>query len=132
MLLLQRRDGETIHIGDNITVLVKSIQGKRVTLAIEAPRELLVLRGELLERNADESPPARHPRHALDYTPGELDRTAPERVWLQLDTDGDNQQRDETWAGRDGVTWCDESIGGLEIQYIRADLSVPSPGESPE
>lgn len=52
MLLLQRREGETVHIGDNITVLVKSIQGKRVTLAIEAPRELLVLRGELREREA--------------------------------------------------------------------------------
>jgi hypothetical protein len=60
----------------------------------------------------------------VDYTPGEIDRTAPERIWLQLDTDGDNQQRDESWTGRDGVTWCDESIGGLEIQYVRADLAT--------
>ena len=54
--------------------------------------------------------------------PGELDATAPAVIWLQLDTDGDNERRDESWAGRDGVTWCDESIGGLEIQYARADL----------
>ena len=54
--------------------------------------------------------------------PGDLDATAPAVIWLQLDTDGDNERRDESWAGRDGVTWCDESIGGLEIQYVRADL----------
>lgn len=58
----------------------------------------------------------------IDYAPGELDRTAPERVWLQIDTDGDNDQRDEQWCGPDGITWQDESIGGLEVQYIRADL----------
>ena len=57
----------------------------------------------------------------IDYAPGELDRTAPERIWLQVDTNGDNNDRDEPWSG-DDASWCAESIGGLEIQYVRADL----------
>jgi len=54
--------------------------------------------------------------------PGELDKTAPEIIWLQIDTSESNKERDELWPGDDGVTWCSESIGGLEIQYVRADL----------
>jgi hypothetical protein len=58
----------------------------------------------------------------VDYVPGELDRTAPERIWLQIDTNHYGDSRDEPWPGADGVTWQDESVGGLEIQYVRADL----------
>lgn len=62
---------------------------------------------------------------ALDYVPGELDKTAPERIWLQIDTFASSNDRSEPWPGADDVTWQDESIGGLEIQYVRADLVVP-------
>jgi hypothetical protein len=64
---------------------------------------------------------------ALDYTPGLLDKTAPDRIWLQIDTGGDRDDREESWiAGMDdGVSWCADSIGGLEIQYVRADLASP-------
>lgn len=61
----------------------------------------------------------------LDYVPGELDRTAPVRIWLQIDTVASSNDREEPWPGCDDVTWQDESIGGLEIQYVRADLVVP-------
>ncbi|WP_052689761.1 hypothetical protein [Xanthomonas albilineans] len=61
-------------------------------------------------------------KHALDYTPGKLDRTVPVRIWLQINTNGDNTDRHEPWAGADGVTWNDESMGGLEIDYVRADI----------
>jgi len=61
---------------------------------------------------------------AADYMPGMLDRTAPSHIWLQIDTGGSNADRSEPWQGSDGVTWQDESIGGLEIQYVRADLST--------
>lgn len=57
---------------------------------------------------------------------GELDRTAPPCIWLQIDTDGDNSDRSEPWPGCDGVTWQDESVGGLGIQYVRADLASPA------
>lgn len=59
------------------------------------------------------------------YQPGNLDRTAPPRVWLQIDTTGDNDERDDVWPGPEHVTWQDESIGGLEIEYVRADLTAP-------
>lgn len=63
----------------------------------------------------------------LGYMPGELDATAPKVIWLQIDTGSDNAMRDEPWPGADGVTWQDESIGGLEIQYVRADLAAAPP-----
>lgn len=63
---------------------------------------------------------------ALDYVPGNLDHTAPERIWLQINAhDGDNDDRDETFPRNEGnVTWCASSCGGLEIQYVRADLAT--------
>jgi hypothetical protein len=56
-----------------------------------------------------------------EYIPGELDRTAPECIWMVIDEDGDNADRSEPWPGSDGVLWCEDSLGGLEIKYIRAD-----------
>jgi carbon storage regulator len=53
MLVLSRKSGERIHVGDNITIEVRRIAGNRVTLALEAPREVRILRGEL-ERAARE------------------------------------------------------------------------------
>lgn len=49
MLILQRREGEKILIGDDISVSVVSVEGNRVKLAISAPREVSILRGELRE-----------------------------------------------------------------------------------
>lgn len=67
---------------------------------------------------------------SIDYVPGEVDRTAPERIWLQIDTDASNNDREEPWPGCDDVTWQDESVGGLEIQYVRADLAIPIPASA--
>lgn len=46
MLVLSRKPGEEIVIGDNIVVRVASIRGNRVRIAIEAPREMKVSRRE--------------------------------------------------------------------------------------
>lgn len=55
MLVLSRRVGERLMIGDGIEVIVQRIHGNRVTLAIVAPREVSVLRGELaIEPSASE------------------------------------------------------------------------------
>lgn len=50
MLLLTRRIGETIVIGDNIKVMVLGVNGRQVKLGIEAPREIEVDREEIRER----------------------------------------------------------------------------------
>ena len=47
MLVLTRKEDETIRIGDDIVVKVVKTHGGRVRLAIEAPLEVPILRGEL-------------------------------------------------------------------------------------
>ena len=47
MLILSRKVGEKIVIGDGITVVVSRLSGDRVTLGFEAPPEVKILRGEL-------------------------------------------------------------------------------------
>ena len=49
MLILQRRTGESLVIGEDIRVSVVSIEGGRVRLAISAPPEVSILRSELLD-----------------------------------------------------------------------------------
>ena len=57
MLVLSRKIGEKVVIGDGIVVVVKRIHGQRVTFGIEAPESVRILRGEL-PRYEDEDRPA--------------------------------------------------------------------------
>ena len=47
MLILQRKVGESIMIGDNITITVQSISSDKVKIAIDAPKEVQIIREEL-------------------------------------------------------------------------------------
>ena len=49
MLILQRKAGEALRIGENITVSILSVDSGRVRIAIDAPTEIPILRSELLE-----------------------------------------------------------------------------------
>jgi carbon storage regulator len=51
MLVLSRKVGERVLIGDSIWVTVVRLDGDRVRLGIEAPRHVAVLRQELATRN---------------------------------------------------------------------------------
>ena len=56
MLILQRRAGESIRIGEDIEITVVSTEGGRVRLSISAPKEVTILRSELIgarETNLD-------------------------------------------------------------------------------
>jgi carbon storage regulator len=50
MLILTRRRTETVVIGDNISITVLDVNGGRVRLGVNAPREIIVNREEILEK----------------------------------------------------------------------------------
>ena len=52
MLVLSRQRDESIIIGDNIVVTIVDIRGDKVRLGIEAPKEIAVLRKELVVGSA--------------------------------------------------------------------------------
>ena len=47
MLVLSRKPGEQIVIGDGITITIQKLSGSRVSVGIDAPPHVSVLRGEL-------------------------------------------------------------------------------------
>ena len=53
MLILTRKVGETIRIGDGVTVRVLEVRGSQVRLGIEAPAEVRILREEIYEATRD-------------------------------------------------------------------------------
>jgi carbon storage regulator len=70
MLILSRKVGERIRIGDAIEVVVQRVCGERVTLGLAAPQSVKILRGEL-EDYGDRQPVAAEVRsHAEDYRAG--------------------------------------------------------------
>lgn len=50
MLILTRRVGESLIIGDDVTVTVLSVRGQQVRIGVDAPRETTVDREEIRER----------------------------------------------------------------------------------
>ena len=62
MLILTRRVDERIFIGDDITLCVLDIEGNRVRLGLEAPKDVAILREEVHHRYAgDASNDSHHP-----------------------------------------------------------------------
>jgi len=50
MLILTRRVGETIMVGDNVTVTVLDVKGNQVRIGINAPKDVAVHREEIYDR----------------------------------------------------------------------------------
>jgi carbon storage regulator len=67
MLILQRKAGESLMIGEDITVSVLSVDGTRVRLAISAPKQTRILRSELVKATAANLDAAQE-----EAAPGEL------------------------------------------------------------
>ncbi|MDA9832236.1 carbon storage regulator CsrA [Gammaproteobacteria bacterium] len=54
MLILTRRVGETLVIGDNVRVTVLGVRGHQVRIGVDAPKEVTVHREEIYQRIKNE------------------------------------------------------------------------------
>ena len=56
MLVLTRKVGQTIQIGDQVSITITQIKGKNIRIGIEAPAEVAIRRGELDISNRQTKP----------------------------------------------------------------------------
>ena len=55
MLILTRKSGEGLFIGDDVRITILEIRGKQIRLGIEAPASVIVLREEIYRRIQEEN-----------------------------------------------------------------------------
>jgi carbon storage regulator len=69
MLILTRRVGETVMIGNDVTVTILGVKGNQVRVGINAPKNVAVHREEIYERIKREQgdPPSGSQAHSAEY-----------------------------------------------------------------
>ncbi|MHB8066773.1 MAG: carbon storage regulator CsrA [Desulfobaccales bacterium] len=75
MLILTRKIGEGIILGDDIRISIMEIRGKQIRLGIEAPSDVVVLREEIYQRIQEENLRAAGVR--------DVDLTEITKIWKQ-------------------------------------------------
>ena len=76
MLILQRKPGESLVIGGDISITVVSVEGGRVRLAISAPQDVPILRSELVAANKDSAVEEPTPMELLGLLGGKPEHPA--------------------------------------------------------
>jgi carbon storage regulator len=70
MLILTRRVGEALKIGDNVDVTILSVKGNQVRIGISAPKDVSVHREEIYSRIKDEQKQPKLPQLGLPRAAG--------------------------------------------------------------
>jgi carbon storage regulator len=78
MLILSRRPGESLHLGDNIKITVLSVKGKQIKLGLEVPEDTPIYRDELYRWVQEQN------RLALQASEQDLKRVA--GIWKKKKT----------------------------------------------
>ena len=68
MLVLSRKIGQHIMIGQDITIKIVDVQGENVRIAIEAPKEIKIYRGEIYKAIVEENKQAINNVAAVDLS----------------------------------------------------------------
>ncbi|SKA86588.1 carbon storage regulator, CsrA [Paucidesulfovibrio gracilis DSM 16080] len=79
MLILTRKPGESLYLGDNIKLKVLSVQGKQIKLGLEVPEEMTVYREEVYLRIKEQN------RQALECTDQDLLQAA--TLWQRKESE---------------------------------------------
>ncbi len=90
MLILRRKPGESFRVGGNVTITVLSSKDNEVQIAIDAPKEVAVLRSELynaMNENRDAAAEQSQPQELLALLSHMQQKEPGEKP------DGDNQKR---------------------------------------
>lgn len=71
MLVLSRKKGESIWLGDEIEITISEIKGDQVRIAINAPKNVTILRGELIKEVSESNTEAVKIDGFMDYLKNE-------------------------------------------------------------
>ena len=69
MLVLSRKPGEGIALNQDITIEILAIEGDRVRIGIQAPKEMRIYRKELLDQTIDINRTAIHTPPVITFNP---------------------------------------------------------------
>ena len=89
MLVLSRRVGEAVCIGDDIEIVVVAARGDQIRLGIRAPRNVSIIRRELLEEVSDENRAAARASFLLPPTGLEIPAEKPMNPLKRVDSAAD-------------------------------------------
>ena len=89
MLVLSRRVGEAVCIGDDIEIVVVAARGDQIRLGIRAPRNVSIVRRELLEEVSDENRAAARASFLLPPTGLEIATEKPANPLKRVDSAAD-------------------------------------------
>ncbi len=81
MLVLNRKVSETIVIGGNVRITIEKVKGKRAVIGIDAPPEISILRGELLE----DAPQRNESSNDVGHSAASASGITPAHAWFALE-----------------------------------------------